>query len=234
MTTEGPAGLYKRYHLPAEVIVHCVWLYHRFGWSLRDVQEVMAERGVAVTYETIGQWARKFAPAFAALRRRRPRPGDTWHVDEVQLNINGRRNWLWRAVDQHGVVLDILVQTRRNQEATEAFFRHLVEVAGAGPRVLITDKLASYPPAVRRVLPGVDHRRHNGLNNHAENSHQPTRRRERAMQRFKSPEQAQRFPSIFEPSAATSVSGAICFPPPRGREAITDRFTTWRQLTGLL
>ena len=133
------------------------------------------------------------------MRRRRPRPGDKWHLDEVQLKINGRRHWLWRAVDQDGVVLDILVQPRRNQEAAEAFLRRLVDGHGYQPRVVITDKLASYPPAVRRVLPGAEHRRHKGLNNRAENSHRPTRRRERALQRFKSPAHAQQFLAPFGP-----------------------------------
>ena len=234
MTTEGPAGLYKRHRFPAEVIVHCVWLYHRFGLSLRDVQDLMAERGVAVTYETIGQWCRKFGPAFAAaLRRGRARPGDKWHVDEVQLKMNGRRCWLWRAVDQAGIVLDILVQERRNQQAAETFFRRLVEGCGFLPRVLITDKLASYPPAQRRILPEVDHRRHKGLNNRAENSHRPTRRRERAMQRFKSPEHAQRFLSAFEPIRGHFCPRRHLLSATRYQQELTARFQTWRQITGL-
>ena len=115
--------------------------------SYRDVEELLAERGIPVSYETIRQWCRKFGQTFAdGVRRRRPRPGDKWHCDEVQLKINGRRYWLWRAVDQDGIVLDILVQGRRNQEAAEAFLRRLVEGNGYAPRVVITDKLASYPP----------------------------------------------------------------------------------------
>ena len=151
---------YTRHRFPAEIISHCVWLYHRFGLSLRDVQELLAERGVAVTYETIHQWCRKVGPTFAAaLRRRRPRPGDTWHVDEVQLTMNGRRSWLWRAVDQDGMVLAILVQTRRNQNAAATFLRRVIAGCGTPPRVVSTDTLASYPPAIRRVLPGGEHRR---------------------------------------------------------------------------
>lgn len=133
------------------------------------MEEVLAERGIAVSYETVRRWCRKFGPTFAnGLRRRRPRPGDKWHLDEVQLKINGRRHWLWRAVGQDGIVLDILVQARRHQEAAEAFLRRLVEGQGYRPRVVITDKLASYPPALRRVLPQTEHRRHKGVNTRAE------------------------------------------------------------------
>ncbi|HEV2123953.1 MAG TPA: IS6 family transposase [Chloroflexota bacterium] len=225
---------YKRHRFPAEIIAHCVWLYHRFSLSLRDVQELMAERGVAVTYETVHQWCQKFGPLFAIeLKRRRPKPGDKWPVEEVQLKINGKRHWLWRAVDQDGLVLEILVQPRRNRKAAERFLRQVVDGCGTCPRVVVTDKLASYPPALRRVLPGVDHRRHKGLNNRAENSHRPTRRRERAMQRFTSPEQAQQFLAAFEP-----IRGHFC--PRRHRLSATHyrtvlaaRFQTWRQVTGV-
>jgi putative transposase len=194
------AVTYERHRFPAEIIAHGVWLYHRFGLSLRDVEELLAERGVTLTYETVRLWCRRFGPAFAAgLKRRRPRPGDEWHFDEVQLKMNGRRSWLWRAVDQDGMVLDILVQERRNRRAAERFLRQVVNGWGTRPRVVITDTLASYPPAIRRALPAVEHRRPKRLNNRAEKPHRPTRRRERAMQRFKSPEQAQRFLSCFEP-----------------------------------
>jgi transposase-like protein len=230
----APCVSYKRHRFPAEIISHCVWLYHRFGLSLRDVQELLAERGVAVTYETVHQWCRKFGPAFAqALRRRRPPPSDKWHLDEVQLKMNGRRYWLWRAVDRHGMVLDILVQERRNRTAAEALLRRLVEGCGARPRVVITDKLASYPPAIRRVLPGVEHRRHRRLNNRAENSHRPTRRRERAMQRFKSPEQAQRFLACFEPIRGHFCPRRRLLPAAGYRAALAAGFAAWRQVAGL-
>jgi putative transposase len=189
---------YRGYRYPAEIIGHAVWLYFRLILSLRDVEELLADRGVTVTYETIRAWCAKFGPSYAAgLRRRRARPGDKWHLDEVLLKIRGKRHWLWRAVDQHGVVLDILIQQHRDQHAAEAFLRCVLAAVGSEPRVVITDKLASYPPAVRRVLPRAEHRRHKRLNNRAENSHQPTRQRERVMRRFKSPEQAQRFLGPF-------------------------------------
>ncbi len=193
------SSLYRRHRFPGEIISYCIWLYYRFPLSYRDIEEMMAQRGVRVSYETIRQWCLKFGQTIAdELRRRRPRPGDKWHLDEVYLKINGRTHYLWRAVDQQGVVLDILVQERRNQEAAETFLRRVVEGQGYRPRVVITDKLASYPPAVRRVLPGVEHRRHKGLNNRAENSHQPTRRRERQMKRYKSARHVQRFLSVHD------------------------------------
>ncbi len=200
MSASVPSKLpsYRGYRYPAEISSHAVWLYFRFSLSLRDVEELLAERGVTVTYETIRAWCSKFGPSYAAeLRRRRARPSNKWHLDEVQLKIKGKRHWLWRAVDKQGVVLDILVQQRRDQHAAEAFLRRVLASTESQPRVVITDKLASYPPALRRVLPDTEHRRHKGLNNRAENSHQPTRQRERAMRRFKSAEQAHHFLGPF-------------------------------------
>jgi len=200
LEVQQPSSLYKRHRFSGEIISHAVWLYFRFLLSYRDVEELLAERGIAVSYETVRRWCRKFGQAFAdGVRRRTPRPGDKWHRDEVQLKINGRRHWLWRAVDQEEGELDILVQARRNQEAAETFLRRVVDGCGYQPRGVITDKLASYPPAVRRVLPQAEHRRHKGVNNRAENSHRPTRRRERALQRCKSPEHAQQFLAPFGP-----------------------------------
>ena len=166
----------------------------------------------------------------ARLRRRRARPTDKWHIDEVALKINGRPHWLWRAVHSKGMVLDILVQNRRNQEAAEAFLRRVLDAVGAAPRVVVTDKLTSYPPAVRHVLPQVDHRRHKGLNNRVENSHRPTRERERRMQRFKSAYQAQ---SFLEPFSAVfnhfrprrHLLTATCY-----RAVIDERFRAWREI----
>src|SRR5918911_2411366 len=195
MKTPQSVPDYKGYRFPPEIISHCVWLYFRFSLSFRDVEELMAQRGVVLTYETVRQWCRKFGQRYAnELRRRRPRPGDKWHVDEVFISINGETHYLWRAVDQDGNVLDILAQSRRNQRAARKFFRKLLSGLQHVPRVLITDKLASYGAAKREVLPSVEHRQHQGLNNRAENSHQPTRERERRMRRLKSPGHAQRFP----------------------------------------
>jgi putative transposase len=190
---------YARYRFPPEVISYAVWLYFRFPLSLRMVEEMLAARGILVSHETVRQWALKFGQSFAnQIRRRLPASGDKWHLDEVAISIAGKKHWLWRAVDQHGAVLDILVQSRRNAKAAKRLLRKLLKKQGIAPRVMITDKLASYSAAKREIMPGVEHRQHKGLNNRAENSHQPTRRRERIMKRFKSAGQAQRFLSIHD------------------------------------
>jgi putative transposase len=193
------ASRYARHRFPAEVISYAVWLYFRFPLSLRIVEEMLAARGILVSYETVRQWALKFGPSFAnQIRRRLPSAGDHWHLDEVAISIAGQKHWLWRAVDQRGIVLDILVQSRRNARAAKRLLRKLLKKQGIAPRVLITDKLASYAAAKRVIMPGVEHRQHKGLNNRAENSHQPTRRRDRIMKRFKSAGQTQRFLSAHD------------------------------------
>jgi len=223
----------KRHRFPPEIIGHAVWLYFRFALSYRDVEELLAERGVILTYETVRQWCRKFGQQYAnALRRRRPRPGDKWHLDEVFVRINGVTHYLWRAVDQDGIVLDILVQSRRDQCAATRFFRKLLTQSRYVPRVVITDKLASYGAAMRDVLPGVEHRRHKGLNNRAENSHQPTRERERRMRRFKSPGQAQRFLAAYGPIAAHFRPRRQRLTAADYRQTRDERFATWRAVTG--
>ena len=161
---------YPGYRFPAEIISHAVWLYHVFSLSLRDVELILAERGITVTHESIRNWCRKFGSQFAAkLRRRRPKPGDTWHLDEVFLRINGVLHYLWRAVDQHGVVLDILVQDRRNGSAAKRFFKRLLAGLKYKPRRLVTDGLKSYGVAQRELLPEVRYRSSRYLNNRAEN-----------------------------------------------------------------
>ena len=189
---------YRRHRFPPEIISHCVWLYFRFALSFRDVEEIMAERGVALSYETIREWSRKFGNAFSKkLKHSRPRPSDKWHLDEMFVKINGTPHYLWRAVDQNSNVLDILVQKSRDKRAAKRFFRKLLKGLEYAPRVIITDKLSSYSVVKSEMMPCVEHRRHKGLNNRAENSHQPTRVREKVMRRFKSPGQAQRFLSAF-------------------------------------
>jgi len=174
-----------------------VWLYHRFGLSLRDVEDLLAERGITVSYEAIRYWCAKFGPDYARkLRRRQGRLGDTWFLDEVFVTIRGERHYLWRAVDQNGDVIDILVQQRRNARAARRFFRKLLKGQGSEPRWLITDKLRSYGAANRSVMPSVEHITARYANNRSEVSHQPTRQRERQMRKFKSAAQAQRFLSV--------------------------------------
>jgi putative transposase len=185
---------YHGFRFPAEIISHAVWLYHCFSLSLREVETILAQRGIVVSYESIRTWGLRFGRAFAnTLKRRRPRPGDKWHLDEVFIRIRGKLHYLWRAVDQHGTVLDILVQSRRSAKAAKHFFKKLLKGLQYVPRVIVTDKLRSYGAAKRKILPGVEHRQSRYLNNRAEVSHQPTRRRERQMQRFKSARHAQRF-----------------------------------------
>src|ERR687886_1687054 len=190
---------YAGHRFPPEVISHTVWLYFRFPLSLRMVEEMLAARSILVSHETVRQWARKVGQSFATqIRRRLPCAGDKWHLDEVCLMIRGKKHWLWRAVDQDGMVLDVLVQSQRDKRAATRLLRKLLKRQIRPPRVLITDKLASYSAAKDEVMPSVEHRRHKGLNNRAENSHQPTRRRERQMKRFKTPGEAQRFLSAHD------------------------------------
>jgi len=165
------------------------------------------------------------------LRRRRPRCGDKWHLDEVYLKINGKTHYLWRAVDQHGNVLDILVQSRRNTHAAKRFFRKLLKGLQYVPRVIITDKLKSYGAAKREILPGVEHRQHKGLNNRAENSHQPTRLREKKMRRFKSAKQAQRFLSAFGLIAGHFQPRRHRLPAGEYRALLQTRLQTWNEVT---
>jgi putative transposase len=225
---------YKGFRYPVEIISHCVWLYHRFPLSFREVEEMMLARGVVVSHETIRQWCQKFGQTYAnGLRRRRPRPGDKWHLDEMFIKINGKTHYLWRAVDQDGNVLDILVTSRRDAKAATRFFRKLLTGWRSVPRVLITDKLASYGVAHRRLTRGVEHRRSKYLNNRAENSHQPTRARERAMKKFASPGGAQRFLSAFSGISPHFRPRRHRLTAAQYRHEMNTRFTTWHQVTRL-
>jgi len=227
------APSYKGFRFPAEIISHCVWLYYRFSLSFREIEEMMLQRGIVVSHETVRQWCAKFGQTYAnGLRRRRARPGDKWHLDEVFIKINGRIHYLWRAVDQHGNVLDILVTSRRDAKAATRFFRKLLTALEYVPRVLITDKLGSYGVAHRRLIPSVEHRRSKYLNNRSENSHQPTRQRERAMKRFTSPGHAQRFLSAFSGISPHFRPGRHRLDAEEYRREMADRFTTWNQVTG--
>ena len=195
MKADAPS--YRGHRFPPEIISHAVWLYHRFRLSLRDVEDLLAKRGILVSHETTRQWCRKFGPAYARrLSRRRGRLGDTWHLDELFVTIRGQRQYLWRAVDEEGDTIDILLEPRRDQHAAERFFHRLLRTQGSEPRRLVTDKLGSYAAAHRRVMPSVPHETTRWANNRAEVSHQPTRQRERQMRRFKSATQAQRFLAV--------------------------------------
>jgi putative transposase len=204
---------YKRHRFPPEIIAHAVWLYFRFPLSLRHVEEVLLERGIIVSYESVRRWALKFGPDYARrLKRKRPSRRDVWHLDEVVVTIAGQKHWLWRAVDEDGYVLDEIVQTRCDTKAAKRVLKRLLKKQGCPPRRLITDQLGSYASARRQIMPSVEHRAHKGLNNRAENSHVPLRKRERTMQGFRSPGGLQRFVNVF--SAVRNL-----FVPPRTRRS---------------
>ncbi|MEV0695263.1 IS6 family transposase [Streptomyces sp. NPDC050388] len=229
---EGTAPSYRGFRFPAEIIAHAVWLYHRFPLSYREVEELLLARGITVSHETIRQWCDRFGPQYAAgLRRRRPQGGDTWHLDEVFVKINGVRHYLWRAVDQDGTVLDILVQSKRDAKAAKRFLAKLMKKQRRVPRVLVTDKLRSYGVAHRKLMPSVEHRSHKGLNNRAENSHQPTRRRERAMKYFRSPGAAQKFLAVFSQISPHFRPRRHLMAASEYRAGMHHRFATWNEIT---
>jgi len=217
----------KGFRFPRSIISYAVWAYHRFALSLRDVEDLLAERGVIVSYESIRVWCQRFGMQIAAgIRRDRPVPSDKWHLDEVVIPIRGRKHWLWRAVDANGDVLEILVQSRRNARAAKRFLKKLMKRWGA-PRVLVADKLRSYGLAARDLCAGVDHRAHKGLNNRSEASHRHTRRREKIMGRFKSPRQAQRFLSAHDQIATLFRPKRHQLTAASYRHARADAFSLW-------
>lgn len=189
---------YSRHRFPPVIIQHAVWLYFRFTLSYRDVEDLLAERGIDVSYETIRRWVEKFGSQYAKrLRVKRPKPSSTWHIDEVFLRIGGKQMYLWRAVDDEGEVLDILLQSKRDKRAATKFLRKAIKRTMSVPQTIVSDKWRPTAAAIRDEVPTAAHLRGKRLNNRAENSHQPTRRRERKQQRFKSAKSAQCFLSIF-------------------------------------
>jgi putative transposase len=223
----------KHHRFPAEIISPGVWLYDRLCLSYRDVDELLFVRGLMVTYEAIRRWCRKCGQADAhQLRRRRPRLGDKWHLDEVFLLLNKERHDLGRAVDQDGHVLDIVVQRRRDEKAAQKFLRKRLKGLTYGPSVSITDKRKSYGAAKREMLPGVEHRQHRYLNNRAENSPPPTRQRERRMQGFKSAGHAQRFRAAYGPIAQHFRPRRHRFSALEYRQVMRARYPGWGEITG--
>lgn len=192
-----PATLYKRHRFPRDIIRYSVWLYHRSNLSHRDIEDLLAERGITVSRESIRLWRNKFGPKYAAkLRRRHQGYGDTFFIDEVFVKIRGKQQYLWRAVDQEGEVIDVFLQARRDSKAAKRFFKRLFKTHDRDPRTIITDKLRNFGVAQREIFPDTVHDTSQYANNRAELSHQPTRVRARGMRRFKSTRQAQRFLSI--------------------------------------
>ena len=185
---------YKRHRFPPDIISYAVWLYHRFNLSHRDIEDLLAERGIIVSYESIRLWCIKFGSEYARrLKRRHQGYGDTFYIDEVFVKINGKQLYLWRAVDQDGEVVDVYLQAKRDGAAAKRFFRRLIQSHQGEPRKIVTDKLRSYGVAHREVIPEAIHVTDQYANNRAEQSHEAIRVRERGMRRFKSTSQAQRF-----------------------------------------
>ena len=224
--------MYKGHRFPPEIIQYAVWLYHRFTLSHRDVEDLLAERGITVSYESIRLWCNKFGLKYARrLRKRRQGYGDTFFIDEVFVKIDGKQYYLWRAVDQDGEIVDVFLQRRRDGKAAKRFFKRLLLVHRKDPRKIVTDKLRSYGVAHRELIPDTIHDTSQYANNRAELSHQPTRVRERVMRRFKSTRQAQRF---------LAVHAAVCNLFNLGRHLISAKnyrffrlraFASWNRAT---
>jgi len=192
-----PTTLYKRHRFPPEIIQYAVWLYHRFNLSHRDIEDLLAERGITVSYEAIRLWCNKFGLKYVRrLKKNHQGYGDTFFIDEVFVKIDGKQHYLWRAVDQDGEIVDVFLQRRRDGKAAKRFFKRLLKAHRMEPRKIVTDKLRSYGVAHRELIPDTIHDTSQYANNRAELSHQPTRVRERVMRRFKSMQQAQRFLTV--------------------------------------
>lgn len=225
---------YRGHRFPSAIIRHAVWLYHRFNLSLRDIEDLLAQRGVSVSYEAMRKWCVKCGPAYArALRRRQGRLGGIWHVDEVFLSICGERRYLWRAVDQDGDVLDSLVTRRRDARAARRFFRKLWKGQGRSPSQLVTDKLRSYVAARRELGLSATHRTGRYDNNRAEVSHQHTRERERQMRRFKSEAQVQRFLAVHSAVQNLFRVARHRLRSIHQRRLRRQAFATWEAVTGM-
>jgi putative transposase len=229
MDTPSATTTYKHHRFPVEIISHAVWLYFRFCLSFRDVEELWLERGVGVTYEAIRQGCHKFGQQYATqLRRRRLWPEDKWQRDKVCLTSKGERHYLWRAGDQDGNVLDILVQRRRDKRAAKKFFRKLLKGLAYVPRVIVADKLKSYGAAKREILPGVEHRQHRYLNNRVENSHPPTRA---PLAPVQSASHTHRFLSVFGPISQYFRARRHWFSVPASRQELRTRFQVGQEIT---
>ena len=233
-------NLYRGHRFPAEVIAHAVRLYLRFALSYRDVDELLAERGVQVSYETVRRWVAKFGRYYAEeFRRREVRAARTWHLDEMATRVGGRVHWLWRAVDEHGQTLDVLLQEHRDTAAAERFFRRLLAVTGGtAPERITTDKLGSYAAAITRVpeRQAAEHLQVPSAmrcNNHVEQAHQPTRARERVMRRFKSVPSAQRLLDAFIRVGNLLRPGRHRLRAAVYRATMRERVATWREVAGL-
>lgn len=222
----------KRYRFPPQIIQHAVWLYHRFNLSHRDIEDLLSERGIEVSYEAIRLWCNKFGPEFTKrLKRKRNDFGDTFYIDEVFVKINGVQHYLWRAVDQDGDVIDVFLQERRDGKAAKRFFKRLLKSSQTKPRKIVTDKLGSYRVAHRELIPDVIHDTSQYANNKAELSHQATRVGERCMRKFKSIGQAQRFLSTYSQVYTLFNLGRHCISANNYRMFRSRAFASWKSVT---
>ncbi len=225
---------YRYCHFPPSIVQHAVWLYCRYTLSFRDVEELLAERGIEVSYETIRRWVARFGPQIAnRLRRSRPRAHPQWHLDEMFTSFGGKRMYLWRAVDQEGEVLDVLVQTKRDAKAAVKLMRRLLKRQGFTPRTLVTDRLRAYAAAVRELGLTARHHRAKWKNNRIESAHVPVRIRERKMQRFRSVGSAQRFLSIHAAIYNTFNTRRHLTTAYEHRERRDEAFLRWREAVGI-
>ena len=221
-------NIYKRHRFPPDIISYAVWLYFRFNLSHRDIEDLLAQRGILVSYESIRLWCIKFGRIYARrLKRRHHGYGDTFYIDEVFVKINGKQHYLWRAVDQEGEVIDVFLQSRRDGAAAKRFFKRLLRGHGGAPREIVTDKLRSYGVAQRALIPETLHNTAQYANNRAELSHQPTRVRERVMRRFKSTAQAQRFLTVHAALYNLFNLGRHLVGAGHYRKLRTDAFERW-------
>ena len=224
--------LYKRHRFPSEIIQYAVWLYHRFNLSHRDIEDLLAEKGIVVTHESIRLWCIKFGPAYARkLRRQHHGYGDTFFLDEIFVKIRGKQWYLWRAIDQDGKEVDVFLQARRDGKAARRFFKRFLKKHRDEPRKIVTDKLRSYGVAHRELVPDTIHDTSQYANNRAELSHQPTRVRERGMRRFKSMEQAQRFLSIHAAVCNLFNLGRHLVSASKYRDLRQGAFASWKKVT---
>ncbi len=226
---------YSGYRFPRDVIQRAVWMYLRFTLSFRDIEDLLAERGIEVSYETIRRWVIAFGPAIARrLRAHRPMPNPRWHLDEMFVRIGGRRMYLWRAVDAEGEVLDVLVQAKRDTASARKLMRKLLRKQGVAPTEWVTDKYQVYGSALRELGIARDvHRTGKRLNNRAESSHVPVRRRERKRQGFRSPGSAQRFLSMHAATYNVFTVPRHLTTAPTHRLFRAEAFATWREAAGV-
>jgi putative transposase len=225
---------YRYCHFPPPVIQHAVWLYARFSPTLRDVEDLMAERGIEVSYETVRRWVAKFGPQIAWRQRApRSRPHSQWHLDEMFVSIGGRRMYLWRVIDRNGEILDVLVQRKRAKRATLTFMRTLLKKNKAMPRTIVTDKLGSYAAAFRSLKITVSHHQGHWKNNRIEGSRVYVRRRERKILGFRSPGSAQRFLSLHATTDNAFNTRRHLISAADHRQVRSQAFVAWREAAGI-